>query len=102
VKQTYFVNQGRTYSVLGRKRQRRLGSINNTPPFTHDLIRLSEECSLNISLEQLDFLATVNSWNIRGRYPDYTRSLHQSATPAYLDLQFEKIKTLKKWLEDQL
>ena len=77
-------------------------SINNTPPFTHDLVRLCEECNLSLSLEQLDFLATVNSWNIRGRYPDYTRSLHQSTTPAYLELQFTKINNLKKWLEDQL
>jgi HEPN domain-containing protein len=77
-------------------------SIDNTPPRIHDLVRLCEECNLNLSLEQLDFLATVNSWNIRGRYPDYTRSLHQSATPDYLELQFTKINTLKQWLEDQL
>ena len=77
-------------------------SIDNIPPRIHDLVRLCEECNLNLSLEQLDFLATVNSWNIRGRYPDYTRSLHQSATPVYLELQFTKINTLKQWLEDQL
>ena len=77
-------------------------SLTNTPPFTHDLIKLCEECNLDISLENLDFLATINSWNIRGRYPDYSRSLHQSATPAYLELQFEKIKALKSWLEEKL
>jgi HEPN domain-containing protein len=77
-------------------------SLTNTPPYSHDLIRLSDECELQLTLEQLDFLATANSWNIRGRYPDYSRSLHQSATPAYLDMQFEKVKTLKKWLQNQL
>jgi HEPN domain-containing protein len=77
-------------------------NITNTPPHSHDLIRLSDECELTLTLEQLDFLATANSWNIRGRYPDYSRSLHQSATPAYLDMQFEKVKTLKEWLQNQL
>jgi len=77
-------------------------SLTNTPPFTHDLIKLCEESNLALSLEDLDFLVAVNSWNIRGRYPDYSKSLHQSATPAYLSIQIEKVQKLKKWLEEKI
>jgi HEPN domain-containing protein len=77
-------------------------NVNNTPPFTHDLLKLAQECGLEITLEQEDFLVTVNSWNIRGRYPDYTKALHNSSTEVYVKKQIEAIQTLKQWLEKQL
>ena len=77
-------------------------SITNTPPFTHDLIKLAEDCAIELSLEQLDFLIIANSWNIRGRYPDYSKALHHQATPDYVKNQMQKIGTIKKWLEEKI
>ncbi len=72
------------------------------PPFTHDLIRLTEECGLQLSPDELDFFTIINSWNIRGRYPDFSLSLHHAATPAYVAAQRYKIEALKSWLEQKI
>lgn len=77
-------------------------SIANTPPFTHDLVRLVEETGLEFEAEQIDFLSVINSWNIRGRYPDFTKALHHSATPDYINSQMNKVSGLKKWLEEKI
>lgn len=77
-------------------------SITNTPPFTHDLVRLAEESNIELTAEQLDFLSVINSWNIRGRYPDFTNALHNSATPDYVEMQLKKVSDLKKWLEEKM
>ncbi len=36
-------------------------SITNTPLFMHDLVKLAEECELELSSEQPDFLVIINS-----------------------------------------
>lgn len=77
-------------------------SVINTPPFTHDLVRLAEETGIELNAEQIDFLSVINSWNIRGRYPDFTKSLHHSATPEYVKTQMKKVGDLKKWLEQKI
>ena len=77
-------------------------SVTNTPPFTHDLVRLAEETGVELNPEQIDFLSVINSWNIRGRYPDFTKSLHHSATPEYVKVQVQKVSDLKKWLEQKI
>lgn len=74
----------------------------HTPPFILDLIKLSEECALTLSPDEMDFFTIINSWNIRGRYPDYTSALHHAATPAYVESQYLKIQSLKAWLEKKI
>ena len=44
----------------------------------------------------------INSWNIRGRYPDYTRRLYQNTTDNYLKEQIRKVEILKKWLAEKI
>ena len=77
-------------------------SITSTPPFTHDLLKLTEECEIELSSEQLDFLVIINSWNIRGRYPDFTKALHHQATPEYVQKQMQKVEAIKTWLEEKI
>ncbi|HUZ60817.1 MAG TPA: HEPN domain-containing protein [Hanamia sp.] len=77
-------------------------SVADTPPYAHDLQKLYEELSLDISPEDFDFLSVINSWNIRGRYPDYTKRLYQNTTDSYLKEQIRKVEILKKWLEEKI
>lgn len=77
-------------------------SVIDTPPYTHDLQKLCDELRLEISAEDYDFLSIINSWNIRGRYPDYTKRLYQNATDTYLKEQIGKVEILKKWLEEKI
>ncbi len=77
-------------------------SVTDTPPYIHDLQRLCGELQLDISADDYDFLSIMNSWNIRGRYPDYTKRLYQSTTDTYLKEQISKVEKLKKWLEEKI
>jgi HEPN domain-containing protein len=77
-------------------------SITDTPPFTHDLQKLSDELQLEITAEDYDFLSIINSWNIRGLYPDYTKRLYQNTTDKYLGSKLKKQGKLKTWLEEKL
>lgn len=77
-------------------------SVSNTPPYTHDLQKLCDEVELEINAGDYDFLSVMNSWNIRGRYPDYTKKLYQNTTAKYLEEQIEKVEKLKKWLEEKI
>jgi len=77
-------------------------SVTDTPPYTHDLQRLCDDLQLEISAEEYDFLSIINSWNIRGRYPDYTQRLYRNTTDKYLIEQIAKVEILKKWLEEKI
>jgi len=43
---------------------------NNLAPRIHPLLRLTELAKLNLSQEQLDFLARFDRYQLEGRYPD--------------------------------
>ena len=77
-------------------------SITDTPPYTHDLQKLCDELQLDISAEDYDFLSIINSWNNRGRYPDYTKRLYKNTTDNYLKEQIDRTQKLKKWLEEKI
>lgn len=64
--------------------------------------KLCNELQLDISVEDADFLTIVNSWNIRGRYPDYTQRLYKNTSEKYLKEQIEKVNEIKKWLEEKI
>lgn len=76
--------------------------VGGNPPYTHDLQKLSAEMQLDMSAEDFDYLAIINSWNIRGRYPDYTKNLNQKFTREYLSGQMERVKNIKEWLEKKI
>ena len=77
-------------------------NIANTPPYILDFNRLSEEIKLNLTVEQIDLLTIITSWNIRGRYPDYAKSLQQTATENYIKVQIEKVNELKGCLLEKI
>ncbi len=77
-------------------------SVTDTPPYTHDLQKLFSELQLEITPEDYDFLSVVNSWNIRGRYPDYNKRLYKNTTATYLKDQIHKVERVKKWLEEKI
>ncbi len=77
-------------------------SITNTPPFTHDLVKLAAEADVILLPEQVDFLYIINSWNIKILYPVYSKNLHQHATNEYVQLQLEKITQLALCLDQKI
>jgi HEPN domain-containing protein len=52
-------------------------NIDNIPPRIHDLQSIYSQTDLDFEPELVDFLDTINRWNIEGRYPDFKFSLYK-------------------------
>lgn len=75
---------------------------NKIPPKLHDLVRLAELTSLNLSDEQKIFLDEVNDFNLEVRYPDFKQNFHKKCTEEYARSYFSKIQDFFKWLLSRL
>lgn len=64
----------------------------------HNLIVLAEDAKINLSKAELEFLAEVNKFNIRARYPDYKLSFYKICDLNYTKPRLEKIKLIYKKL----
>ncbi|MEK6791267.1 MAG: HEPN domain-containing protein [Deltaproteobacteria bacterium] len=72
------------------------------PPWIHNLVRLAENTTLQLSEEQLMFLANVNDFNIESRYPDYKFSFYKTCTKEFTEEQFTRIQEMYQWLLSQM
>lgn len=68
-----------------------------TPPFTHDLLILAKMTGISLKKEQEEYLAVINTFNIKARYADYKFAFYKKATRRFA-LKFFKIgKELYQW-----
>jgi HEPN domain-containing protein len=65
---------------------------------THNLLVLSEDANLGILKEDINFLAEVNKFNIKARYPDYKLAFYKTCDKKYTKDRIKKIKKLYKKL----
>ncbi len=77
-------------------------NIENTPPRQHDLTLIYNQTDLKLDSEWYDYLATINTWNIESRYPDYKLKIYERANEIYMNEHFEKISKLKECLLKKL
>lgn len=77
-------------------------NIENAPPRQHDLTFIYNQTDLKLDSEWYDYLATINTWNIESRYPDYKLKIYDRANENYMKEHFEKISKLKKCLLEKL
>ncbi len=73
-------------------------NIKTFPPRTHDLVRLVTMAGLNLDEETLDFLDTVNSFNISTRYPDEKFKFYKMCTREFTTENFLRIKEIYQWV----
>ncbi|MEP7268793.1 MAG: HEPN domain-containing protein [Saprospiraceae bacterium] len=71
-------------------------------PGIHELQSLLSQTELSLQPALIDFMDTVNRWNLEGRYPDYRFKLHKIATENYMKDQLSKLQELKKCLLERL
>ncbi|MDT3740441.1 MAG: HEPN domain-containing protein [Candidatus Kapabacteria bacterium] len=71
----------------------------DSPPKTHDLLKLAQKSGLNLSDEQQKFLLEVNNFNIEARYPDEKLSFYLSSTKEYATNKIKQIMELHSWLK---
>ncbi len=65
---------------------------------THNLLILHEDSGLKISKEDVEFLAEVNKFNIKTRYPDYKLDFYATCDKEYTKNKIKEIKKLYKEL----
>jgi HEPN domain-containing protein len=70
----------------------------SVPPRIHNLLKLAEDISLDLSVEQRTFLDEVTAFNIRARYPDFKDRFFHTATREFSEAYIGQIREFRKWL----
>ena len=75
-----------------------------TPPYTHNLLKLLEKTSLLSSLteEQREFIEDLNSYYMESRYTEHVDILNQSLTQNVAESLLNKTEELFSWLKAKL
>ncbi len=73
-----------------------------TPPFSHNLVYLSEKAGLELNDENLELLEEISDFNLEARYPDDKFSFYKKSTMEFTENKLEQIERLKKWLLQKL
>lgn len=69
------------------------------PPKTHNLVKLAEQSSIELSEEKQIFFDEVNDFNLEARYPDYRNDFYNRCTKDFAEKYFLKIKEDYQWLK---
>jgi HEPN domain-containing protein len=90
--------------IVVEKLLKALFVVNNdeSPPLTHDLTRLAEKAELGLDTQQMDFLDTVTTFNIRARYDDFKNEFSARCTKEYAEAMIDKIEELRSWIKNKL
>ncbi|MBI4215762.1 MAG: HEPN domain-containing protein [Parcubacteria group bacterium] len=65
-----------------------------TAPYIHNLPLLAKKGELNLTEDEIKFLAKVNEFNIQTRYPDEKFMFYKLCDKAYTDQYYPKIISL--------
>jgi HEPN domain-containing protein len=77
---------------------------NDTPPYTHKIIKLAEITRLyeKMSQGQRDFIDTLEPLNIEARYPSVKKDIYSSLNKERCDFIFKQTEGLFQWIKAQL
>jgi len=77
---------------------------NETPPYTHKLIKLAELTYLyeKMSQEQKDFIDTLEPLNIEARYPSIKDDLNSILSLKRCEFILNKTEGLYQWIKAKL
>lgn len=75
---------------------------NETPPFSHNLVYLSEKAGLEVDDKNLALLEEISDYNLEARYPDDKLSFYKKCTKVFTENKLRQIKGVRKWLLQQL
>jgi HEPN domain-containing protein len=79
-------------------------TINDTPPYTHNLSRLADLSSIyaELSESQKDFLDTLEPLKVEARYPTQKDMILKSLTREKCEVLICMAKELSEWIKRQL
>ncbi len=73
----------------------------HAPPI-HNLYRIAELSGLDFTEEYADWFDTITSFNINARYDDFKREFYKQCTGEFAGLWIERIKEIRKWINQKL
>lgn len=74
----------------------------NAPPFFHNLLRILMQTNELFSEEQLQFINEMNTFQIKGRYPDYAESLEKTITKDICQVYLAETNKMIRCLREKL
>lgn len=74
----------------------------NTPPFIHNLVKLSDGLDTGLSDADLSFLDDLNKYQLSGRHPEYTFSLQKQTTKDFTIYCINYIKQISACLQKKI
>ncbi len=75
--------------------------FNNHSPMIHNLVRLSDLVSLNLTEAQKDKLVEITTFNISARYDDIKLAFYKKCTKVFTKKWIDEIKAFRKWIKEQ-
>lgn len=71
-------------------------------PRIHNLLEIAHKASLELSDEQKLVMSELSTFNLRARYPDYKNRFQKKANRQYTEMQLNKIREIRKWLQEKI
>lgn len=73
-------------------------TTNEQPLYTHDLLRLVKLTGIILNKKEFDLLKTIDTFNIRARYPEQKLKLYKICTEKYTENKLKEIEIIYKKL----
>ena len=73
-----------------------------TPPFSHNLVYLSEKAGLELQQNNLELLEEISDYNLEARYPDDKFSFFKRCTKGFTSNKLKQIEEIREWLLQQI
>jgi HEPN domain-containing protein len=77
-------------------------NIENTPPKTHNLLKIIKESNLELSPEDQAFLIKLNQYQVESRYSEDIDKLYKITDRKLTEEYFNKISTIEKCLKEKM
>ena len=77
-------------------------NVDTDYPRIHNLLEIAHKASLELSDEQKLIMSELSTFNLRARYPDYKNRFQKKANRQYTEMQLDKIREIRKWLQAKI
>lgn len=77
-------------------------NVDNTPPRTHNIIRLLDATTFVRTPDQTVLAATLNNFQLESRYPGDTAAVYAAATATYTQQLLDETDTFRQCLLSKL
>jgi HEPN domain-containing protein len=74
----------------------------NVPPRTHNLITLLSSTPIKLAEVQIEFLLTLNRFQLEGRYPEYMTQMHKICNERFTTDMINSVNEFRTWLQEKL